>query len=1718
MLKAPATGTSYTTSLLGGTNGSNLPNITYDCPQYVAEDGAGNIYVGDYGCNPPTYTPAVYQLALQANGSYVKNTLGSGWVEPMGVAVDSVGNVYATDIGTGNVSKLTLSNGSYTQSTIASGIASVNDLTVDASGNVYVVSDGGTVNGVVYNPAVIKLTLSGSSYTKSTLGGGWVSPNQISIDGNRNLYVSDYYAQPNTVFKLTLQTDGSYTESAIISHSQLTNPVGVAVDGAGNPFIVDNTTVNVYKLDIIDGPTIIFPTATAHGSTDTTDGTLTTTVQNIGNQPLTFTSIAVASKQSGTNYVLDSGKTTCSTSKSLAVNATCVVGVYFTPSLAGTLTGTVTLTDNSTTTTQIINLSGSGSVLPPAPTINSKPVLRTTATTATFTFSDTQSGVTYLCSLDSATPSACVSGISYASLALTTHSYSVEAVDASNNISAPATYSWTVINPPPSPTLILDPPSTTTSTTATFNFLDGLSGETNHCSLDGVAYAACGATDGNPNGTIIYSSLVLGAHNFAVEAIDDYNNISAPTTYSWTIVAPSITVTVGTNPEGLSFTVDGTSYTDTAYLYWTVGSTHTIATTSSQTPTDIQATFVSWSDGGAISHAVTAPSVATTYTATFNASYLLTTAANPSGSGTVLPASGTYYPSGTVVNLTATPASGYTFGNWSGSLTGVTSNATTVTMNAPESVTANFYISTTLLPEWTWEAGSSTGNQTGAYLTESAFSATNYPGGRTPAASGTDSNGNLWIFGGKGYDSAGTLGYLNDLWIFKPSSGWEWVSGGKTVNAYGVTSGTGNTPGARQNSIGWTDSNGNLWLYGGYGYDVAGTKGILHDLWEYNSAKGWVLVSGYGSVGTTTGADGQLGTYGTLGTYDPLNLPGSREYAIGWADGSGNIWLFGGEGDDSKGTLGRLNDLWEFSPSQGAAGEWRWMGGSNLASSVASYGNLNTPGSTYIPGGRLSSLGWTDKSGNFWLFGGEGYDSTGVFGELNDLWEYVPPTGSGTGVWTWVSGSKTITASGVYGALGTPTATNRPGSRLDATGWTDGSGNLWLLGGLGLDVNGNNSPYGYPLSDLWEFNTSTSQWTWMGGGNTVDDPGVYGALEVAAYGNMPGSRYFATSWTDKSGKSWLFGGYGLDGSGNFGYLNDVWTYSLAAAPTAPPTPTIEVNSEPANPTTATSAAFTFTDAQSGVTYQCSLDNSAYSTCVSGSSYGPLAAGPHTFSVEALTGAGISSPATYNWAINAATVQVTVGTTPAGVSFTVDNTSYTSAQTLTWTVGSSHTIAVTSPQTSGGTQNAFASWSDGGATSHSITASAGTTSYMATFSTAYQLTTAAAPTGGGSVLPATGSYYPSGTVVNLTVTPNTSYVFSNWTGNVASASAASTTVTMNAPQSVTANFTATEQVTVGTTPAGLSFSVDNTSYTSAQTLTWIVGSSHTIAVTSPQTSGGTQNTFTSWSDGGAASHSVTVSAGTTSYTATFSTAYQLTTAATPTGGGSVLPATGSYYPSGTVVDLTATPNTSYVFSNWTGNVASASAASTTITMSAPESVTVNFTAVVTPPVTATFVLGSTNATQTVLPGGTATYTINITSQNGSYTDPVTLSVLAGTLPAGATASFSTNPVTPGAAGASSTLTIHTVATTGNKTPAGSPWPLAGPALALIGIFFLPGKRQRRWLALGVLLFASLGALTALSGCGGGFAMPGPISSNNVTVVGTSAGGSNVQTTIVKLVIQ
>ncbi|MBZ5528377.1 MAG: hypothetical protein LAN71_10810 [Acidobacteriia bacterium] len=423
--------------------------------------------------------------------------------------------------------------------------------------------------------------------------------------------------------------------------------------------------------------------------------------------------------------------------------------------------------------------------------------------------------------------------------------------------------------------------------------------------------------------------------------------------------------------------------------------------------------------------------------------------------------------------------------------------------------------------DWTWMAGSSSADQLAVSGTVSPTAQDNgSPGGRKYSATWTDLSGNLWLFGGDGWDTVKTANTvrMNDMWKYT----------GTQVYLAGFNTGWTQTrpttplptdPVARWGSVSWTDAAGKLWLFAG---QDAGTN-FMNDLWSYDTTTNtWTYVNG--------GAN-QNGVYGTLGVASASNWPGGRWGATARVDAAGTLWLFGGYGFDSvTSSPGLLNDLWEFS-----GGQWTWVSGANTVNQSGVYGTQGTAAASNVPGGRQAPISWIDGAGNFLVFGGYNLSPTGQPNAFNDLWKY-----SG-GQWTWVSGSSGVNQTGVYGTLGVAAATNVPGARWSSAAWTDPAGRLWLFGGRGYDTTANGS-----LSDLWQY--SGGQWTWMKGPSSVNQAGVYGIQANPTVWphviDYPGGRWAPAYWMDPYDQLWIFGGEGYDsgGTNGNGQLNDLWRY------------------------------------------------------------------------------------------------------------------------------------------------------------------------------------------------------------------------------------------------------------------------------------------------------------------------------------------------------------------------------------------------------------------------------------------------------------------------------------------------------------------------------------------------------------------------------------------------
>jgi len=452
----------------------------------------------------------------------------------------------------------------------------------------------------------------------------------------------------------------------------------------------------------------------------------------------------------------------------------------------------------------------------------------------------------------------------------------------------------------------------------------------------------------------------------------------------------------------------------------------------------------------------------------------------------------------------------------------------------------SLFISITLnsfTQNFTWIKGSNTTGAANVYGAQNTPAPANTPGERHGCAQWVDNNGNLWLFGGE----APAFSWWNDLWKYNIATNeWTWVrgmttpNGGGTYGTLGVASSS-NEPGAREFPACWTDNAGNFWMFGGRGHDATATVGKLADLWKYNpTTNQWTWMKGPNTIT-------QPGNYGTQGVAAPTNNPGGRSESGFSSDAAGNLWLFGGTGHVTSSIQGRLNDMWKY---EIGTNNWTWVSGNNAYGPAGVYGTLSVPASTNHPGGREFPICWLDPSGDIFLFGGQGRDTSVAMpltGFLNDLWKYNPTANT----WVWIGGSKAVNGLASHGALGVPNAANIPGGRRASAHWTDASNNTWVFGGFGI-VNNTIPDY---LNDLFRYNPNLNEWTWMKGSTLQNQNGIYGTIGVPAPANIPGAREYSIFWTDLNNKFWLFGGEGFDiSSTSEGHMNDLWSYSIPCNP------------------------------------------------------------------------------------------------------------------------------------------------------------------------------------------------------------------------------------------------------------------------------------------------------------------------------------------------------------------------------------------------------------------------------------------------------------------------------------------------------------------------------------------------------------------------------------------
>ena len=239
-----------------------------------------------------------------------------------------------------------------------------------------------------------------------------------------------------------------------------------------------------------------------------------------------------------------------------------------------------------------------------------------------------------------------------------------------------------------------------------------------------------------------------------------------------------------------------------------------------------------------------------------------------------------------------------------------------------------------------------------------------------------------------------------------------------------------------------------------------------------------------------------------------------------------------------------------------------------------------------------------------------------------------------------------------------------------------------------------------PASTTWTVDTIAPE--------TTIDSGPSGTLSVAeatfAYSSEDGSTFECSlngapysactypktkSYTKLSNGSHTFDVRATDGAGNVDATPASRNFSVEVPPPPQDTtlPETTIDSGPSGITDSTSASFTFSSPESGSTFECSLDGSAFEPCSSPQSYTHLSEGSHSLEVKA-TDQGINTdptPASRMWTVDTTTPETTITSGPAdGATLSSGDASFTfssneAGSTLECSLDSAAYTACTSPK-------------------------------------------------------------------------------------------------------------------------------------------------------------------------------------------------------------------------------------------------------------------------------------------------------------------------------------------------------------------------------------------------------------------------------------------------------
>jgi sugar lactone lactonase YvrE len=191
------------------------------------------------------------------------STLGDGFGQPAGVAVDGSGNVFVAEADSDDVAEIEAGTGGNAAGVVSSsstvvqvrgGLVGIFNIAVDGSGNVFFADTGyQAVQEIEAGTGGNAAGVVSSSSTVVTVGSGFNFPHGVTVDGSGNVFVAD--TNNRAVDEIEAGTGGnaagvvSSSSTVVTVGSGFSSPFGVAVDGSGNVFVADTNNRAVKEIE-----------------------------------------------------------------------------------------------------------------------------------------------------------------------------------------------------------------------------------------------------------------------------------------------------------------------------------------------------------------------------------------------------------------------------------------------------------------------------------------------------------------------------------------------------------------------------------------------------------------------------------------------------------------------------------------------------------------------------------------------------------------------------------------------------------------------------------------------------------------------------------------------------------------------------------------------------------------------------------------------------------------------------------------------------------------------------------------------------------------------------------------------------------------------------------------------------------------------------------------------------------------------------------------------------------------------------------------------------------------------------------------------------------------------------------------------------------------------------------------------------------------------------